>query len=318
MDAFQTCERRKVSLMHDHHNHHQHQSPVDSGPGSFSDLWNPEIMLLVLLLAILYFLVTGPLRYRFSDATPATGKQKALFVLAMVVLYAAAGSPINYFGHHFLFSAHMLQMALLFIALPPLLMVGVPSWLWAVIFRNKLLLALMRVFAQPLVAALVFNTLLSFYHVPFILDFAARDHDWMNAIHALLFLAAFCMWWPIVNPLPGQEQQLAGLRKIGYLFANSILITPACALIIFANEPLYQNFMNAPRVFPGLDAFADQRLGGIIMKLIQEVVYGSVLSHIFYKWYKNEKENDLPMDRQPGQTDLGLLEPALADNKNRV
>jgi putative membrane protein len=301
--------------MHDHHNHH---SPQDTGLGSFSDLWNPEIMLLSLLLVIAYFLVTGPLRGRFSDATPATGKQKTLFVMAMVVFYAAAGSPINYLGHHYLFSAHMLQMALLFFVLPPMLMVGIPGWLWAVMLRNKLIFAWMRVFTQPLVAALVFNTLLSFYHVPFILDFAAQDHDWMNAIHAVLFLAAFCMWWPIVNPLPVQEQQLAGLRKIGYLFANGVLITPACALIIFANEPLYQNFMNAPQLFAGHDAFADQRLGGIIMKLVQEVVYGSILSYIFYQWYRTEKQNDLPMDQQPDQPDLGLLEPAMADNKSRV
>jgi putative membrane protein len=299
------------------HNHHHH-SPMDNGLGSFFDLWNPEILLLTLLLVIFYFVVTGSLRSRFPNATPVTGKQKALFLMAMVVLYAAAGSPINYFGHHSLFSAHMLQMALLFYVLPPLLMLGVPSWLWAVIFRNKRISAVMRVCAQPLVAALVFNTLLSFYHVPFILDFAAQDHDWMNAIHAFLFLTAFCMWWPIVNPLPVQEEQLAGLRKIAYLFANGVLITPSCALIIFANEPLYQAYLNAPQLIAGHDAFADQRLGGIIMKLVQEFVFSSILAYLFYHWYKTEKQNDLPMDQQPDQRDVGLLEPAMADNKSRV
>jgi putative membrane protein len=301
-----------------HNHHHQHHSPLDTGLGSFFDLWNPEILLLTLFLTLLYFVVTGSFHSRFSGASPATGKQKTLFVLAMVVLYAAAGSPINYFGHHYLFSAHMLQMALLFFVLPPLLMIGIPDWLWAFLFRNKRIFALLRVFTQPLVAALLFNTLLSFYHVPFILDFAAQDHDWMNAIHAVLFVAAFFMWWPIVNPLPVQEEQLAGLRKIAYLFANGVLITPACALIIFASEPLYQNFMNAPQLIPGHDAFNDQRLGGILMKLIQEIVYGSILSHIFYQWYKKEKQNDLPMDQQPDQPGAGRLEPAMADNKGRV
>ncbi|MFP3589556.1 cytochrome c oxidase assembly protein, partial [Paraburkholderia sp. SIMBA_055] len=71
--------------------------------------------------------------------------------------------------------------------------------------------------------------------------------------------------------------QLAGLKKLTYIFANGVLITPACALIIFAEDPLYATYMSVPQIFPSLDTFSDQRLGGIIMKLIQELVYGCVL-----------------------------------------
>ncbi len=298
------------------HNHHQHHNASDTGIGPFSDLWNPEVMLITLLLVILYFLVTGPLRSRFADAEPSTGKQKTIFVLAMVVLYAAAGSPINYLGHHYLFSMHMLQMALLFIALPPMIMLGIPGWLWAVIFRNRRVRAVLRFCTRPVVAALLFNSLLSFYHFPAILDYAAQNHNWMNAIHAVIFLAAFCMWWPIVSPLPVQEKPLEGLRKMAYLFLNGVLITPSCALIIFASEPLYQSYMNAPLLFPGHTAFEDQRLGGIIMKLVQEGVYSSVLAYIFFRWYKQEKQYDLPMDQQTPGPQLGDLAASGTDKGN--
>ncbi|CAM5781756.1 MULTISPECIES: cytochrome c oxidase assembly protein [Brevibacillus] len=292
------------------HDHHQHGTPVDGGIGSFSDMWSPTVILITILLTILYFALTGPLRHRFADSKPATAKQKVLFVLAMLFFYAGAGSPINYVGHHYLFSMHMLQMSLLFFVLPPLLMVGIPGWLWTAIFSNKRMYALLRIFTKPIVAAVVFNALLSFYHVPFILDTASLNHDAMNAFHAFLFCTAFCMWWPIVNPLPGQPEQLAGLKKMAYLFANGILITPACALIIFAGEPIYQHYMNAPQLFEGYTAFVDQRTGGIIMKLVQEMVYGSVLAYIFYKWRKDEKQDDLPMDQQPAAQNIGVLKPA--------
>ena len=40
------------------------------------------------------------------------------------------------------------------------------------------------------------------------------------------------MWWPMLNPLP-EYQTLSDIKKLGYMFANGILLTPACALIIF-------------------------------------------------------------------------------------
>jgi putative membrane protein len=33
----------------------------------------------------------------------------------------------------------------------------------------------------------------------------------------------------------------------------------------------------------------DQQLGGVLMKVIQEIVYGVVLFHVFFEWYKKEQ-----------------------------
>ncbi len=282
-------------------NSHNHLQGVSSGAGgsSFSDLWSPDVMLLTLLFAIAYFLMTGPFHQRFDRATPATTKQKILFVFALILFYAAQGSPISYYGHHYLFSLHMLQQSILYFALPPLVLLAVPEWLWARIFQPKWLKTLLRIMTQPLVAALLFNTLFSFYHIPFIFDAAALNHEWMSVYHVVLLLTAFSMWWPIVSPLSDNQKQLAGLKKLAYIFANGVLITPACALIIFAENPLYATYMQAPQLFESLNTFSDQRLGGIIMKLVQELVYGSVLAYVFYNWYKQEKQDDLPMDQQP-------------------
>jgi putative membrane protein len=95
-----------------------------------------------------------------------------------------------------------------------------------------------------------------------------------------------------------------------------VLITPACALIIFASEPLYATYMQAPQLFPGLNTSSDQRLGGIIMKLVQELVYGSVLAYVFYHWYKQEKQDDLPMEQHASAASLVLKMPA--EDKGRL
>jgi putative membrane protein len=279
-------------------NHLQHHLHGISEGTSFFELWSPGIMLITLVLAVLYFAVTGPLHKRFANASPATLKQKGLFILALVLFYAATGSPIDYYGHHYLFSVHMFQQSILYFALPPLILLAMPEWLLAGIFRPKPLHIALRVATQPIVAALGFNTLFSFYHMPFIFDTAAGNHTLMNVYHLILVCAAFAMWWPIVSPLSDDTHQLAGLKKIAYIFANGVLITPACALIIFASEPLYQHYITAPQLFSGYSAFSDQRLGGIIMKLMQELVYGCVLAYVFFRWYKRERRNDLPMEQQ--------------------
>jgi len=294
---------------------HQHDLLSGIGTASFSDLWSPDVMLFTLLVACLYFLVTGPLHKRFANATAATTKQKLLFIFALVLFYTAQGSPISYYGHHYLFSLHMLQQSILYFALPPIVLLAMPEWLLERIFRPKALKAILRAVTHPLVAALMFNTLFSFYHIPFIFDAAALNHQWMTVYHIILVLAAFAMWWPIVSPLSDNTKQLAGLKKLTYIFANGVLITPACALIIFAENPLYATYISAPQIFPSLDTFSDQRLGGIIMKLVQELVYGCVLAYVFYHWYKQEKQEDLPMDLQPSGANLLLKTPATDEGR---
>ncbi|MED4910626.1 cytochrome c oxidase assembly protein [Brevibacillus centrosporus] len=290
---------------------HLHGLPSGAGGATFSDLWSPDVMLLTLLFAVAYFLLTGPFRQKFAHAKPASTRQKILFVFALILFYAAQGSPISYYGHHYLFSLHMLQQSILYFALPPLVLLAIPEWLLARVFQPKVMRTILNLVTHPLVAALLFNTLFSFYHVPFIFDAASQNHEWMSVYHIVLLLAAFAMWWPIVSPLSDSKKQLAGLKKLTYIFANGVLITPACALIIFAENPLYTTYMQAPQLFESLTTFSDQRLGGIIMKLVQELVYGSVLAYVFYNWYKQEKQDDLPMEQQSAS--LIMKSPAAED-----
>lgn len=272
------------------HQHHEHQAAA--GPG-FSDLWSPELIAITLILAALYWTATGSWRQYIVNSAPVSWKKKTLFLSGLLLFYIAMGSPLNYYGHYYLFSAHMTQQSLLYLAMPPLLLIGTPEWLMQYLLRNGTVRKTVLFLTNPIIAVLSFNLLFSFYHLPFIFDQASQNHAFMTLYHIILVLAAFQMWWPIVSPLSDQSQ-LSDLRKLAYIFANGVLITPACALIIFSDSLLYATYANAPEVIATHSALSDQRLGGILMKLIQEAVYGCTLAYIFFRWYNKEKGIDIP------------------------
>jgi putative membrane protein len=251
-------------------------------------LWSPEYAVVTLLLAIVYLALIGPFRNRFSDAKPVGPGQKTLFFAGLSLFYLGMGSPISLLGH-MLFSAHMLQQALLYLAMPPLLIIGIPAWILRSLLKR--VNPKFSLITHPLITVLLFNVLFSFYHVPLIFDAVVSNYTVHIVYHAVLFITAFLMWWPIMCPLP-EFNRLSELQKLGYMFANGVLLTPACALIIFADHLLYNSYINSPQVFAFLAPLDDQQLGGVIMKLMQEVIYGGVLAYIFMKWFKKENSND--------------------------
>lgn len=272
-------------MFHDHSVHQQ---------AGFMELWRPEIMLLTILVGVFYLLAVGLLRHRFKESKSVTKGQKTLFILGLFIYYFSLGSPLNYYGHY-LFSAHMLQMALLYLVLPPIILLGIPGWLIRPILSDRLNKKIFLFFTQPLIAILLFNVLFSLYHLPLIFDTVMAYHSLHLIYHSLLGLGAFLMWWPLVEVLP-EYNRMSGLRKIGYIFANSVLLTPVCALIIFAPQPIFETYLYVPQLFSNLPTLDDQQLGGVLMKVIQELTYMTAITLIFFRWAKQERAKDVMPD----------------------
>jgi putative membrane protein len=177
------------------------------------------------------------------------------------------------------------------------------------------------VLTKPLIALIVFNGLFSFYHVPIIFDHVMQT-GWLHACYSiLLFVVAIFMWWPLLNNLP-EHQTLSGIKKVGYIFADGILLTPACALIIFADTPMYATYsdpnvwgqvmslcvgsanfnslnLSGPELFSSMSLIHDQQLGGVLMKIIQEIIYGVILGHVFFEWYRKDQADSEAEMKQP-------------------
>jgi putative membrane protein len=276
---------------------HQHSHHEVSQIG-FMELWSPGTMFFTMAVAIFYFAVTGPLRDRFPYLTPGTTKQKVLFSLGLVVFYMATGSPLDYYGH-LLFSAHMFQQSLLYYVMPPLLILGTPISVLEVLAKNNWFKRIILV--RPMVAVFLFNLLFSMYHLPIVFDTVMTYSSLMFLSHLILMITAMQMWWPIISPLP-QLDRLSDLRKIAYIICGAVLLTPACALIIFAPSRIYETYLGAPQFFWFLTAMDDQQLGGVVMKLIQELSFGTALSYIFFQWFRKERHDDpIVSDPLPAQ-----------------
>lgn len=276
----------------------------------FRALWSPLFLLLITGIAAVYLLAVGPYRHRFKNSEPVSNGKKSVFLIGLFIFYIAQGGPLDLLGH-LIFSAHMMAMALAYLVVPPLILLGLPAWLVQPLFSNRKANSVFRKITHPILTLVLFNMLFSLYHIPLVLDYV-MTHYFVHFIYfSVLFISAFMMWWNVICPVPEMDC-LSDVRKMGYIFANGMLLTPACALIIFAGSTVYgtysdpniwaralgycvpqssslilENFQG-PSFFALLDPLEDQQLGGIIMKLMQEFMYGTVLFIIFNRWYYKE------------------------------
>ncbi len=278
----------------------------------FKALWSPWFAMSILILIGVYFVVTILWRDKFKNSQPVTRKQIQYFLISMVLLYIIKGSPADLLGH-ILFSVHMAQMALLLLIVAPLLLLGIPNWIWKKVFDVKILGRVLEVFTKPVISLTVFTIMFSLNHYPMILDNVKLSMVGHALFTITLFLAALFLWWPIVNTLEGQPH-LHGLKKIGYVILSAILITPACSLIIFVDHPVYETYssgeawlqamalcvpagtlsgltISGPELFTNMPTLYDQQLGGILMKVIQELIYVFVIGKVFITWYRHEQLN---------------------------
>lgn len=260
--------------------------------GGFFDLWSPDVWLMVVVVGYLYARFVASSDGKREDREPASVKQVISFYAGLVLFYAAKGSPIDYIGHHYLFSFHMFQQSIVYLVVPVLIWVGTPVWLLRLmLLKNRVVKVIFTNLSRPLIAIFLFNMLFSIYHLPLVMD-KVMVNDWFAFLfHLVLQVSAFLMWFPVLSPIP-ELNRLTELKKIAYMFGNGVLLTPACALIIFADSMLYEMYRGAIVPFPYLSPMDDQQLGGVLMKILQEIVYGIIIASIFSKWYKRERREE--------------------------
>jgi putative membrane protein len=299
---------------------------------SFRDLWSPLFMIFMMAIIVLYTFVVGPWRHRFvGSQTVSIGRQLA-FIVSIVLLYLTQGGPLSLLGH-LIFTFHMTNMAIAYILVPPMLIYGIPDWLWRRMFQAKFWrLFIFRIWMNPIVSLALFIVLFSFYHLP-------NNHDWIMthyAVHTIYYIAllisSIIMWWHVYCPVL-EWVRMSPLLVLGYIFMSGLLLTPACVMIIFASEPLFAVYndpevwvkamgycvsgdpavmlskFDGPAFFNMMSPEDDQQLGGIIMKLLQEFVNALALYSVFIKWYRKERaQEDEPIVEPLATSRLNITE----------
>jgi len=277
---------------------------VASGPGT--GIWHPhpDVWLLITVLLVGYVTAIvrlGP-RHAPPGTPPATGKQKAWFLAGVFFLWLGSDAPIHDISENYLFSVHMVQHTLFSLVAPPMLLMGVPRWLFRLALTPRLL-RIVRVLTRPLVALLLFNVVIAVTHWPALVNLSVASEPAHFVLHSVLVTSAVLMWWPVVDPLP-ETARLSDPGKMLYLFGQSILPTVPASFLTFADKPIYSAYAAFPRLW-GIDVVTDQMTAGLIMKIGGGLLLWSVIAVIFFKWHSKEQmEDDRPVDWEDFEREL--------------
>jgi putative membrane protein len=256
--------------------------------------WNtaPDLPLLLLGVLLLYAIGLGPGRRRLAPRQRLPRRQALAFALGITLLYGTLASPIDAIGEQFLFSVHMLQHLLLLYPVPILLWCGMPAWLLDPFLRPPACAAAVRWLTTPLLAAVIYNLVLTAWHIPGLYEWALRDRLVHNLEHVTFLLAALLMWWPLLSPTTVCRRRPPGIQAL-YLLALAIGQLPVFAYITFAQAGRYPTYAMAARLVP-LTPLEDQQLGGILMQFVSMAVLSVALAVAYRHWYKAENSQPPP------------------------
>jgi putative membrane protein len=223
---------------------------------------------------------------------PGRPAKAASFLTGVLLLLLALVSPLDTLGDAYLFSAHVVQHFLLALIIPPLWLLGTPRALAETALRITLIRRIEHVLAQPPVAwSLGVGTMIA-WHLPPLFN-AALANDALHIFQHLSFLiTGTIFWWPLLVPV--EEQRLAPLHSIAYLFSACVCCSLLGALLTFSPPGAYPAYatpddglgiLRLVRHDWGLDPKTDQQLGGLLMWVPGCFVYLSGILATAARWY---------------------------------
>lgn len=258
-----------------------------NGPYSLTWRVHPDVVLLCIVLLAAYAWAILVLRESISDAGRVRRSQVVLYVAGVLSLYLVAGTPVHDISEQYLLTAHMFQHTVFVMIAAPLMLAGIPGWLWQALLRRPGALQVGRVLTHPLVAFSLFNVLTVVTHLPEVANFALETHWFHLFVHISLVASAMLMWWPVLSIVPELPRLSAPLR-MAYLFLQSLIPTVVAAFVTFAEGTVYDFYAQAPRMW-GMSPVEDQQIAGGVMKLMGSLILWGFITVIFFQWFNREQ-----------------------------
>lgn len=208
--------------------------------------------------------------------------RRASFLAALMVIFVSLNGPIHDLSDDYLFSAHMVQHLLLTLAMPPLLLAGIPGWMLRPALGNPAVRRVARFVTRPAVCFALFNVVIAAWHIPDFYNAAMANHNIHIIEHLMFMTVAVLMWWPIMSPLP-ELPRLPYPGQMLYCFLMSIPMAVIAVYIAMADQVLYPAYAAAPRV-TSLSPLEDQLLGGLIMWIPGGLIFALIMTVVFFRW----------------------------------
>jgi cytochrome c oxidase assembly factor CtaG len=267
----------------------QYQSSAAMTNGQlFAHAWHFEPTVIFGCLA-LFFAYLWVVRFRMNRKTAFFGSGVLLMLLALI-------GPLDFLGDKYLFSAHMLEHILLYLAVSPLLLLGLPPAPVSSFLSIEIAAKAERFLRRPTIAWLVAVGTMWLWHLPVLYN-AALHHEWIHvAEHMSVLLAGTIFFWPIFTPL--QSHRLSPVIGTVYIFtamsANMIL----GILLTYSPLGYYPTYMGSSgdpvfqliRTVWKLDPQSDLNLGGMFMWIIGGLLYFTILMAVISRLYHNPED----------------------------
>jgi putative membrane protein len=271
--------------------------------------WHPQpvpvIPLMMAALLALYLLGVWRLRRR-GDRWPIQRTIWWASGIASVLLVTATG--IDGYGME-LFSVHMVQHMTLSMLSPVFLVLGAPVTLLLRALPTKpgggtnprkLILRLLHsrlagFVTHPVVTITLF--LMSLYGLYFTpaFDFLMGSMWGHNVMLIHFLLIGLLYFWGVMGVDPSPRQARRGMRRLS---APVLRIFELFITVPFHAVDLIVHFYSAPNPSWGVNALADQALGGGIAWGFTELPTLIVLGVLFLQWQKSERRHELTSNRK--------------------
>ncbi|MSQ82836.1 MAG: cytochrome c oxidase assembly protein [Myxococcales bacterium] len=211
----------------------------------------------------------------------ASRSQKVYFFGSLALMYLSLDGPLHHLADELLFSAHMLQHMVLQLMWAPLLVLGVPKWLWQALYDLRGAGAFARFVTRPWPALLLFQAAMWGWHFPQLYNLALEVHAWHIVEHLCFMVTAVIFWFVVVAPLPHLARSLP--KRLVFIGLNMTAMKTLGLILTMSSELIYTFYATAPRVL-GIDVMSDQQVGGMIMWMPGGGLMWFGVGRVFWLW----------------------------------
>ena len=249
--------------------------------------FRPHVDVLLVLGSVVAIYLIWSRRHERATGEATSAHNRRLFLSGMGVLLIGSTWPLHDLAEHTWYAAHMVQHMAYTLVAAPLLVSGIPAWMWRSALRTDGSRRVWRELTRPVVALVVSNAVLLFTHWPAIVNTTVRTEPLHFGLHVLLVASAVIMWWPVFSPLP-ELPPISPPGQMLYLFAQSLVPMIPASFLTFGHTPLYQVYTTFPRLF-GISAMTDQLIAGLLMKILGSLILWGYITVIFFRWAARER-----------------------------
>jgi cytochrome c oxidase assembly factor CtaG len=253
--------------------------------------WHTSVVVGCALLGAAYIVFVRPLRRR----------RVLSFLAGVLLLLFTLVGPLDGLGDDYLFSAHMLEHIVFLVAIPPLLIMGLPREAVTAMLQWRPAAVVERVLRRPWVAWLIAVGTLYLWHLPALYNAALADERVHITQHLSFLVTATVFWWPVLAPL--SHHRLRGHTAILYLFLAAVANSVLGAVLTFSAPGLYPLYTRPTdgsaalaliRQRWGLEPAADQQLGGLFMWVVGGLFFLVAVLGMYTRWYRESGYEGTP------------------------